>query len=135
MWWREGSRPVGGRTGFKRMPSAVGGPVGASRGRKIHKAACGPELPVRGLLVRTAKLRWRIEHDYLEMKQAHVTVMSVAHAFCTSSASPGLPKRRRQPEPLPSRPLTGVTPRGLDRRLPHLSPHHTRPPINLIKHY
>ncbi len=56
-------------------------------------------------LVRTAKLRWRIEHDYREMKQAlglahfegrtwrgwhhHVTLVSVAHAFCTSSASPG----------------------------------------------
>ncbi|MFI2780001.1 transposase [Streptomyces sp. ALB3] len=53
-------------------------------------------LPV---LVRTAKLRWRIEHDYREMKQAlglahfegrtwpgwhhHVTLVSVAHAFCT----------------------------------------------------
>ncbi|MFI7142939.1 IS701 family transposase [Streptomyces massasporeus] len=50
-------------------------------------------------LVRLAKLRWRIEHDYREMKQAlglahfegrtwngchhHVTLVSVAHAFCT----------------------------------------------------
>jgi SRSO17 transposase len=50
-------------------------------------------------LVRTAKLRWRIEHDYREMKQAlglahfegrtrrgchhHVALVSVAHAFCT----------------------------------------------------
>jgi SRSO17 transposase len=49
-------------------------------------------------LVRTAKLRWRIEHDYREMKQAlglahfegrtwggwhhHVTLVSAAHAFC-----------------------------------------------------
>ncbi|WP_342399144.1 transposase [Streptomyces profundus] len=51
------------------------------------------------VLVRTAKLRWRIENDYREMKQAlglahfegrtwpgwhhHVTLVSVAHAFCT----------------------------------------------------
>ena len=50
-------------------------------------------------LVRPAKLRWRIEHDYREMKQAlgldhfegrtwqgwhhHVTLVSAAHAFCT----------------------------------------------------
>lgn len=50
-------------------------------------------------LVRTAKLRWRVEHDYREMKRAlglahfegrtwrgwhhHVTLVSVAHAFCT----------------------------------------------------
>ncbi|MGP3638208.1 transposase, partial [Streptomyces sp. 24-1644] len=50
-------------------------------------------------LVRLAKLRWRIEHDYREMKQAlglahfegrtfngwhhHVTLTSLAHAFCT----------------------------------------------------
>lgn len=50
-------------------------------------------------LVRLAKLRWRIEHDYREMKQAlglahfegrtwngwyhHVTLVSAAHAFCT----------------------------------------------------
>ncbi|MFI7018973.1 transposase [Streptomyces sp. NPDC050164] len=50
-------------------------------------------------LVRTPKLRWRIEHDYREMKQAlglahfegrtwrgrhhHVSLVSVAHAFCT----------------------------------------------------
>ncbi|MFJ9760959.1 transposase [Streptomyces sp. NPDC101149] len=50
-------------------------------------------------LVRLAKLRWRIEHDYREMKQVlglahfegrtwngwhhHVTLVSTAHAFCT----------------------------------------------------
>lgn len=50
-------------------------------------------------LVRLAKLRWCIEHDYREMKQAlglahfegrtwkgwhhHVTLVSAAHAFCT----------------------------------------------------
>jgi SRSO17 transposase len=50
-------------------------------------------------LARTAKLRWRVEHDYREMKQVlglahfegrtfrgrhhHVTLVSVSHAFCT----------------------------------------------------
>jgi SRSO17 transposase len=95
-------------------------------GREIRKAADGPELPARWLLaewpatepepvqfwlsnlpadiplatlVRTTKLRWRIEYDYREMKQVlglahfegrtwrgwhhHVTLVSVAHAFCT----------------------------------------------------
>ena len=56
-----------------------------------------PELPE---LVRLAKLRWRIEHDYRELKDAlgldhfegrsyrgwnhHVTLVSVAHAFLTT---------------------------------------------------
>uniref|UniRef100_J1REE5 Transposase n=3 Tax=Streptomyces auratus TaxID=114687 RepID=J1REE5_9ACTN len=100
-------------------------------GREIRSAAYSPELPVRWLLaerpttepepvpfwlsnlpaytplaslVRTAKLRWRIEHDYREMKQAlslahfegctwrgwhhHVTLVSVAHAFCTARYCP-----------------------------------------------
>ena len=50
-------------------------------------------------LVRLAKLRWRVEHDYRELKDAlgldhfegrswpgwhhHVTLVSVAHAFLT----------------------------------------------------
>jgi SRSO17 transposase len=58
-------------------------------------------------LVRLGKLRWRIEHDYRELKQAlgldhfegrtyrgwnhHVTLVSVAHAFLT------LERRRRPP--------------------------------------
>jgi SRSO17 transposase len=59
-------------------------------------------------LVRLAKLRWRIEHDYREMKQAlglahfegrtwagwhhHVTLVSVAHAFCTLQRLARAPK-------------------------------------------
>ena len=51
------------------------------------------------ILVRLAKLRWRIEHDYREIKQPlglvhfegrsfngwhhHVTLASLAHVFCT----------------------------------------------------
>lgn len=124
--WREGSRPDSGRSGLKRMYSRFVALRVRPAGREIRKAADGPELPVCWLLaewpatesepvqfwlsnlpadaplatlVRTAKLRWRIEHDYREMKQAlglahfegrtwrgwhhHVTLVSVAHAFCT----------------------------------------------------
>ncbi|WP_189147465.1 IS701 family transposase [Streptomyces lacrimifluminis] len=124
--WREGSRPGSGRSGLKRMYSRFVALRIRPAGREIRKNTDGPELPVRWLLaewpghetepvqfwlsnlpadtplatlVRTAKLRWRIEHDYREMKQAlglahfegrtwrgwhhHVTLVSVAHAFCT----------------------------------------------------
>ncbi|MET7622514.1 transposase [Streptomyces sp. NPDC005408] len=59
-------------------------------------------------LVRLAKLRWRIEHDYREMKQAlglahfegrtwngwhhHVTLVTAAHAFCTLQRLARTPK-------------------------------------------
>jgi SRSO17 transposase len=95
-------------------------------GVRLRRAASGSELPVRWLLaewpqgepepvkywlanlddgtsmvelVRLAKLRWRVEHDYRELKDAlgldhfegrswlgwhhHVTLVSVAHAFVT----------------------------------------------------
>ncbi|MGW2104986.1 IS701 family transposase [Streptomyces olivaceoviridis] len=124
--WREGSRPGSGRSGLKRMYSRFVALRIRPAGREIRKNTAGPELPVRWLLaewpanqpepvqfwlsnlpadtalatlVRTAKLRWRIEHDYREMKQTlglahfegrtwrgwhhHVTLVSVAHAFCT----------------------------------------------------
>ncbi|MFE1409180.1 IS701 family transposase [Streptomyces sp. NPDC058770] len=124
--WREGSRPGTGRSGVKRMYSRFVALRIRPAGREIRKALDGPELPVRWLLaewpatepepvqfwlsdlppdtplatlVRMAKLRWRIEHDYREMKQAlglahfegrtwrgwhhHVTLVSAAHAFCT----------------------------------------------------
>ncbi|MEV8626481.1 IS701 family transposase [Streptomyces sp. NPDC051079] len=133
--WREGSRPGSGRSGFKRMYSRFVALRIRPAGREIRKAACSPELPVRWLLaqwpateaepvqfwlssvpadtplatlVRTAKLRWRIEHDYREMKQAlglahfegrtwngwhhHVTLVSVAHAFCTLQRMGRTPK-------------------------------------------
>lgn len=60
------------------------------------------DLPVttpRTRLIRLAKLRWRIEHDYRELKDGlgldhyegrtwhgwhhHVTLVTAAHAFCT----------------------------------------------------
>ncbi|MFI1870014.1 IS701 family transposase [Streptomyces jumonjinensis] len=124
--WREGSRPGTGRSGFKRMYSRFVALRIRPAGREVRQAADSPVLPECWLLaewpasqaepvqfwlsdlpadtplttlVRLAKLRWRIEHDYREMKQAlglahfegrtwngwhhHVTLVSVAHAFCT----------------------------------------------------
>ena len=126
MQWREGSRPGSSHSGPKRTYSRFVALRIRPAGREIRKNTDGPELPVRWLpaewpatepepvhfwlsnlpadtplatLLRTAKLRWRIEHDYREMKQApglahfegrtwrgwhhHVTLVSVAHAFCT----------------------------------------------------
>jgi SRSO17 transposase len=133
--WREGSRPGTGRSGFKRMYSRFVALRIRPAGREVRQAVDGPELPACWLLaewpagqaepvqfwlsdlpadtplttlVRLAKLRWRIEHDYREMKQAlglahfegrtwngwhhHVTLVSVAHAFCTLQRLARAPK-------------------------------------------
>jgi SRSO17 transposase len=133
--WREGSRPGTGRSGFKRMYSRFVALRIRPAGREIRQATDGPELPECWLLaewpagesepvqfwlsdlpadtplatlVRLAKLRWRIEHDYREMKQAlglahfegrtwkgwhhHVTLVSVAHAFATLQRLARAPK-------------------------------------------
>jgi SRSO17 transposase len=61
-------------------------------------------------LVRLGKIRWRIEHDYRELKDAlgldhfegrtyrglnhHITLVSVAHAFLTLQRSRGRPRLR-----------------------------------------
>ncbi|MFJ3980282.1 IS701 family transposase [Streptomyces sp. NPDC090021] len=133
--WREGSRPGTGRSGFKRMYSRFVALRIRPAGREVRQTVDGPELPECWLLaewpagqaepvqfwlsdlpadtplttlVRLAKLRWRIEHDYREMKQAlglahfegrtwngwhhHVTLVSVAHAFCTLQRLARAPK-------------------------------------------
>jgi SRSO17 transposase len=124
--WREGSRPGRSQSGFKRMYSRFVALRIRPAGRGLRKTSDTLELPERWLLaewpagesepvqfwlsnlpsgmplatlVRLAKLRWRIEHDYREMKQAlglahfegrtwngwhhHVTLVSAAHAFRT----------------------------------------------------
>ncbi|SFY44828.1 SRSO17 transposase [Streptomyces atratus] len=133
--WREGSRPGTGRSGRKRMYSRFVALRIRPAGHEIRQATDGPELPECWLLaewpagesepvqfwlsdlpadtplttlVRLAKLRWRIEHDYREMKQAlglahfegrtwggwhhHVTLVSAAHAFCTLQRLARAPK-------------------------------------------
>jgi SRSO17 transposase len=117
--WREGANgaPLASRFVALRVRPA---------GLQLRQAARGQELPVRHLLaewpqgepepvkywlaslpaevplerlVHLAKLRWRVEHDYRELKDAlgldhfegrswqgwhhHVTLVSVAHAFVT----------------------------------------------------
>jgi SRSO17 transposase len=117
--WREGAdgQPLTSRFVALRVRPA---------GVRLRRAARGGELPVRwllaewppgepepvkywlaslpadsslGRLVGLAKLRWRVEHDYRELKDAlgldhfegrswqgwhhHVTLVSVAHAFVT----------------------------------------------------
>jgi SRSO17 transposase len=126
--WREGTR---GKMTSRFLALRVR-PANIHLRRAAHKA--GEELPVGWLicewpanaaepvkywlsnlpaqtplteLVRLAKMRWRIEHDYRELKDAlgldhfegrtyrgwthHVTLVSVAHAFLT------LERRRRPP--------------------------------------
>ncbi|MGW6413430.1 IS701 family transposase [Streptomyces vinaceus] len=133
--WREGSRPGISRSGVKRMYSRFAALRVRPAGREVCQAADSPELPECWLLaewpasqaepvqfwlsdlpadtplttlVRLAKLRWRIEHDYREMKQAlglahfegrtwrgwhhHVTLVSAAHAFCTLQRLAAAPK-------------------------------------------
>ena len=73
-------------------------PVGEPKPTKYWLSTFAAEVPLRHL-VRMAKIRWRIEHDYRELKTGlglahfegrtwsgwhhHVTLVSVAHAFCT----------------------------------------------------
>jgi SRSO17 transposase len=118
--WREGSRgrlrsrfvalrvrPAGIR--LRRAARANGGvlpvrwllaewPAGKPEPAKYWLANLPPDTPLQRL-VWLAKLRWRVEHDYRELKDAlglnhfesrswrgwhhHVTLVSVAHAFVT----------------------------------------------------
>jgi len=82
-------------------------PAGQSEPTNYWLSNLPADTPVREL-VRLAKLRWRIEHDYRELKDAlgldhfegrsfrgwhhHVTLVSLAHAFLTL-------ERRRHPRP------------------------------------
>ncbi len=92
-------------------------------------------------LVRLAKIRWRIEHDYRELKDGlgldhfegrswlgwhcHVTLTPSPKPSAPSSAAPQKPPRR--PDPLRSPARTPDPARHLDRRLPHLPTTHPDP--------
>jgi SRSO17 transposase len=121
--WRQGAN---GEQLASRFVALRVRPAGVKLRRVAQRALHGGELPVRWLLaewpepepepvkywlatlddaislvdlVRLAKLRWRVEHDYRELKDAlgldhfegrswpgwhhHVTLVSVAHAFVT----------------------------------------------------
>lgn len=73
-------------------------PAGEAEPTKYWFSTLPTDTPLRGL-VRLAKIRWRVEHDYRELKTAlglghfegrtyqgflrHLTLASVAQAFCT----------------------------------------------------
>ena len=81
-------------------------PGGKDEPTKYWLSNLPPDTPLKKL-VKLAKLRWRIEHDYRELKDAlgldhfegrtyrgwhhHVTLVSIAHAFLT------LERTRRPP--------------------------------------
>ncbi|MFF4315805.1 transposase [Streptomyces sp. NPDC001507] len=87
-------------------------------------------------LVRWAKIRWRIEHDYRELKHGlgldhfegrtwrgwhhHVTFVTAAQVFLTLRRLD--PKRRCRPDPLPGSRRAPRPVEVLDRHLHHLRP-------------
>jgi SRSO17 transposase len=108
-----------------------------------------------GELVRLAKIRWRIEHDYRELKHGlgldhfegrsfagwyrHVTLAALAQAFCTMLRTDPKPVRRDDPLPGPARAADhpGAHPRRLPPVLPAANPRPAcrRPRRNLTKYY
>lgn len=91
-------------------------------------------------LVRPAKIRRRIEHDYRELKHGlgpdhfegrswtgwhhHVTLVTAAHAFLTEQRPAPKADTADSPSARPSTPSVPAEP--LDRHLHHLPPTHPR---------
>jgi SRSO17 transposase len=131
--WREGSRaslrsdfialrvrPTGRRRLKGELPDRwllAEWPDGAPEPVKYWLSDLPPETPIERLVL-LAKLRWRIEHDYRELKQClglghyegrswrgwhhHVTCVSVAHAFLTTwrlAHEPGYAEHEPELEP------------------------------------
>jgi hypothetical protein len=109
---------------------------------------------LRSQLVRLAKLRWRIEHDYREIKTGlgldhyegrtwqgwhhHTTLVSAAHAFLTLQRLDPKPVRRN--DPLRRTPTPASTARPTHRHLPNLqnplpATDAQTPPKSMTKHY
>jgi hypothetical protein len=105
-------------------------------------------------LIRNAKIRWRIEHDYRELKTGlgpdHSKAAPGPAGTATSPLSPprtrsspccgSTQKRLRRPDPLQSPPRAATHARNLDRRMPHLPPNSQtvtpqQPPTEPTKHY
>ncbi|MGW1801232.1 IS701 family transposase [Streptomyces sp. NPDC001984] len=117
-------------------------PPGAAEPADYWLSTLPPDTPLREL-VRTAKIRWRIEHDYRELKDGlgldhfegrnfhgwhrHVTLAALAQGSAPCSGS--TQKSLRQPDPLRGPPRVTEDPGHLDRRLLDMRPTHphTRP--------
>jgi SRSO17 transposase len=102
-------------------------------------------------LVRLAKIRWRIEHDYRELKTGlgldhfegrnyigwhrHVTLVVLAQAFCTMLRLD--PKPLRRPDAVRHTPRAATPPRRHRRRMPHMRPNPgtTTSHTNVTKYY
>jgi hypothetical protein len=98
-------------------------------------------------LIRLAKIRWRVEHDYRELKTGlgidhfegrlfvgwhrHVTLTVLAQAFCILLRMD--PKPMRRPDPLRHGSRAATTARRRGRRLPHLRTSVRR--HHITKHY
>ena len=94
-------------------------------------------------LVRLAKIRWRIEHDYRELKTGlgldhfegrswigwhrHVTLTAAAQLFLHPAPTRRTQKPLGRPEPLRRPPRTAVPTRDLARVLPSLPRNSSRP--------
>ena len=109
-------------------------PSKESEPTKYWLSNLGVDTPLKEL-VRLAKLRWRIEQDYRELKDAlgldhfegrtyrgwnhHVTLVSIAHAFLTLERDAAL-QPGRQPDPLRGRSGAARAPGLLAGNLHHL---------------
>ncbi len=116
-------------------------PPGAAEPTDFWLSTLPADIQLRDL-VRLAKIRWRIEHDYRELEDGlgldhfegrswlgwhrHVTLAAIAQAICTQLRRTRKPLRR--PDPLRGPARTPGLARGLDRYLPHLPA--TRPDPN-----
>jgi SRSO17 transposase len=125
-------------------------------GKKIFEYPLAQDLPPdtsTADLVRLAKVRWRIEHDYRKLKHGlgldhfvgrswpgrhhHITLVTAAHAFLTEQRL-----APNQHHPLPDPRCPPRHPEVLDRDLyelpatpPHQSPHNNKIKKDLTESY
>ena len=120
--------------GRPELPGLLAAGRMAARSRRARRllAVHLPEDTPTEELVRLAKIRWRIEHDYRELKTGlgldhfegrsfagwhrHVTLAALAQAFCTLLRTD--PKALRRDDPLPGPARTADRARPHPRRLP-----------------
>jgi SRSO17 transposase len=129
-------------------------PPGADEPTDYWLSTLPEDTPIEEF-ARLAKIRWRIEHDYRELKTGlgldrfegrsypgwhrHVTLAALAQAFCALLRTDPKPLRRDDPLPGPAR--TAARARRHPRRLPPVHPAvnprpaRRSPRRNLTKYY